>query len=178
MNRARARGLFVSRGQEDEFVLDRGRWWARWLRNAWSARTDGRGCRRGSLLEQRVVARLGLQRDGIARDGTRPLRCGGCSIGDARCCASRYPGCGDGKDLISPASTRVLNGHRPVGVHVAARSRRNTSRLADLSTALLKRAGPGRCLDSSEEQRLRCAEPTDFDFPILRSHVIPLVRHT
>ena len=63
-----------------------------------------------------------------------------------------------------------------VWVYVAARTGGDATWLADFGARGLKGSGPRRRLDGPQEQRVRRAESTDFDFPILRSHVIPLVR--
>ena len=53
------------------------------------------------------------------------------------------------KDLIAPSLTRVLDGDRPVGVHVAARAGGDTARFTDQRASLLQRARPGRRLNRS-----------------------------
>lgn len=78
--------------------------------------------------------------------------------------------------MIASALPRVLNRDSPVWVYVAARTGGDATWLADFGARGLKGSGPRRRLDGPQEQRVRRAESTDFDFPILRSHVVPLVR--
>ncbi len=139
MNRTRARGDLVSRGQEDQLTLNRRRRWAGRLRRAGSTNADGLGrglCRR---LRRRMERRLRLQWNRISGARARSIRRRGCSIRYGWCRTWRL----GWKDLIAAALTGVLDGDGPVGVHVAARAGRDAARLADRGAAVLQRSGPG-----------------------------------
>jgi len=86
----------------------------------------------------------------------------------------RDRGCG-WEDLIPTALSCVLNRNGSVRVDVAARTCGHAPGFAESGTASLQSGRPARCLDGAEEKRLGFAEPTDFYFPVLRSHLNPLL---
>ncbi len=142
-------------------------------RGALSRRTrTGPGAAGRWPLRRRMQGLLSLQWNRIAGDRARSIRCRACRIGNGWRRAGRL----GWKDLVAPPLTRVLDRDGAVRVHVAARPGRHTTRLPDEGAALLQGAGPGRRLNGPQEERLRSAELADFDFPVLRSHVVPSVR--